>query len=61
MYLTATEARTRLRVSRDTLTHLIKSGALKASKVGEHVNSPYRIDEDDLKAYLADQQVKASS
>jgi excisionase family DNA binding protein len=34
MYLSAAEARERLRVSRDTLSKLIKSGDLKSYKVG---------------------------
>jgi excisionase family DNA binding protein len=61
MYLTAAEAREVLRISRDTLTKLIKSGELKASKVGGSVNSPYRIDEDDLSAYLESKAVRASA
>ena len=61
MYLSATEVCDRLRVSRDTLTKLIKSGDLKASKVGPHFNSHYRIKEEDLDAYLDKQAAEAAS
>ena len=60
MYLSATEVCDRLRVSRDTLTKLIKSGDLKASKIGPHHNSHYRIKESDVDAYL-DRQAEAAA
>ena len=59
MYLSATEVCDRLRVSRDTLTKLIKSGDLKASKVGSHRNSPYRIDVADVDDYMERQAAGA--
>ena len=61
MYLTATEVCERLRVSRDLLTALIKSGDLKASKIGPHFNSHYRIAEADLNAYMEKQAKAAAS
>lgn len=61
MYLSAAETRERLRVSRDTLSKLIKSGDLKASKIGSFRNSPYRISEEDLAEYLERQAVSASA
>ena len=61
MYLSATEVAERLRVSRDSLTKLIKSGDLKASKIGSSPNSPYRILEADLDAYLDSQAERATA
>lgn len=61
MYLSATEVCERLRVSRDTLTQLIKSGDLKASKIGQYRNSHYRIAEADLTAYLDRQAEEAAA
>jgi excisionase family DNA binding protein len=58
MYLSAAEVRERLRISRDTLSKLIVSGDLKASKIGSSRNSPYRILEDDLHEYLERQAVR---
>ena len=61
MYLSAAETRARLRVSRETLSKLIKSGDLKASKIGPFRNSPYRISEADLAEYMDRQAVRAPS
>jgi excisionase family DNA binding protein len=61
MYLTAAEARALLRVSRDTLSKLIKSGDLKASKVGDSRISPWRIAESDLRDYMERQASKAAA
>lgn len=59
MYLSAAETRARLRVSRETLSKLIRSGDLKASKIGTGRTSPYRISEADLADYMERQTVKA--
>lgn len=61
MYLTAVEVCERLRISRDTLHKLIKSGDLRAHKVGSGITSPYRIDEEDFDAYVERQTDKAAS
>ena len=60
MYLTAAEACERLRVSHETLRKLIKSGDLKAHKVGPGRTSPYRISEEDADAYIKQQTVQAT-
>ena len=59
MYLSAVEARKRLRISRDTFRKLVVSGDLKASKLGPFRNSPYRVKETDLEAYM-DRQARAA-
>ena len=61
MYLSAAEACERLRVSRETLRKLIKSGDLKAHKVGTGRTSPYRISEEEAEAYIDRQTVKVAS
>jgi excisionase family DNA binding protein len=61
MYLTAAEACERLRVSRDTLHKMIKTGILKAHKAGKGVTSPYRISEEDIAAYIERQTARAAS
>jgi excisionase family DNA binding protein len=60
MYLSAVEASERLRVSRDTLHKLIKSGVLEAHKVGSGITSPYRISEEAIAAYIERQTAKAA-
>jgi excisionase family DNA binding protein len=52
MYLSSREARERMGVSRETLRKLIKTGELKASKVGDGRTSPLRIHEDDIRDYM---------
>ena len=61
MYLSRAEACKRLGVSRETFRKLIKTGELKAHKVGPGRNSPYRISEDEIAAYITRQTVKAAS
>lgn len=61
MYLSAAEACERLRVSRETLRKLIKSGQLRAHKVGDGRTSPYRISEEEASAYIERQTEKAAS
>ena len=58
-YLSSAEVRARLNISRETLEKLIRAGDLKASKVGPHKTSPYRIAEADLNDYLDRQAVQA--
>ena len=60
MYLSAVEARARLRISRETFRKLVLSGDLKASKVGPFRNSPYRVSEDDLAEYMDRQAVRTA-
>jgi excisionase family DNA binding protein len=61
MYLTAREARNRLRISRDTLSKLIYSGELKASKIGDSRVSPWRIHEDDLRDFMERRAVRSTA
>jgi excisionase family DNA binding protein len=61
MYLSAVEARARLGVSRETFRKLVKSGDLKASKLGPFRNSPYRVKETDLEAYMDRQAARVAS
>lgn len=61
MYLTAAEARERLRVSRETLRRLITTGELEAHKVANGRTSPYRISEEAISAYIRRQTVQAAS
>lgn len=60
MYLTAMEARTRLGVSRATFEKLVRSGELKASKLGPFRNSPYRVKETDLDKYMDRQAARVA-
>ena len=60
MYLSAVEARARLRVSRETFRKLVKSGDLKAAKLGPFRNSPYRVKDTDLDAYMDRQAEKVA-
>lgn len=57
--LTAAEAAERLRISDRTLKKLIKSGALKAMKAGDAVNSGYRITEEALDDYIEQKTIRA--
>ena len=50
--LTATQACERLGVSRETLRKLIKSGDLRAMKVGPGAHAHWRISEDALADYI---------
>jgi excisionase family DNA binding protein len=50
--LTLAEAAERLRLSKQTVRMLIKTGHLPAFKTGEAVNSPIRILRSDLEAWL---------
>jgi len=52
IYLTASEACGRLRVSRETLRRLIASGEIEAYKAGPYLTSPYRIPEGAIADYL---------
>lgn len=61
MYLTAAEARERLRVSRETLRKLINTGQLVAHKTGPGRTCPYRISEEEVEAYIERQTVRAAS
>lgn len=61
MFLSSKEARTRLGVSRDTIEKLIKSGDLKAIKIGNGRTGHYRISEDELQDYIERQAVKVAT
>lgn len=50
--LTSTEVRQRLGIGREKLSKLIQSGELEAIKTGDAVNSPYRISEEALAAFI---------
>jgi excisionase family DNA binding protein len=58
MYLSSKQARERMGVSRETLRTLIKSGELKASKVGHGRTSPLRISEQAIEDYMEAQAVQ---
>ncbi len=60
MYLSAAEACIRLRVSRETLRKLIKSGGLTAHKTSPGRTAPYRISEEAIDDYLERQTVEAT-
>lgn len=61
MYLSRAQAQERIGVSRDTLRKLVKSGALKAHKLGDARNSPLRFSPEDIDAYMERCAVKADS
>jgi excisionase family DNA binding protein len=54
-FLTVSEVADQLRVSTMTVYRLIKSGELRAARVGKS----YRLREDDIDAYLAKQYTQA--
>lgn len=60
-YLSAREVREILGVSRPFVRKLIDTGELTAIKAGDAPNSPLRIDEDSVKAYIDRRRVKASA
>lgn len=59
-FLSTTQVRKILGVSRPTVRKLIDAGELKAIK-GDARNSPLRIDEDSVKEYIERHTVKASA
>lgn len=59
--LTATQACERLAVSRDTLRKLIKSGDLRAMKVGPGANAHWRISEEAIADYIRRRTDQASA
>ena len=61
MYLSSEEACKRLRLSRDTLHKLIKSGALRAHKTSPGRTAPYRISEEAIAEYIRRQTAGAAS
>jgi len=60
VYLSAAEACERLRLSRETLRKLIKSGDLKAHKTSPGRTAPYRISEQAIDEYLTRQTAEAA-
>lgn len=60
--LTEAEVRQRLKIKDPrTLRKLIKSGQLRALKVGPYPTSAWRISEDDLAAYLEQQRLEVAA
>lgn len=55
--LTATQVRQRLGVGRAKVSELIQTGELEAVKIGDAPNSPYRISEEALAAYIERRKV----
>lgn len=49
--LTSAQVRADLRIGRDKLAELIKTGELEAVKLGTAPNAPYRVSEESLAAY----------
>jgi excisionase family DNA binding protein len=60
MFLTIPEAAHRLGMHADTVRRMIKDGELAAVK-GPHVNSPYRISEETIEAWIADFAARPAS
>lgn len=60
-FLSTTQVRKILGVSRPTVRKLIEHGELTAIKAGDAPNSPFRIDEESVKAYIERHTVKASA
>ncbi len=61
MYLTSAETRARLKISRETLRKLIKTGELKASKIGNGPTSDLRISEAAIEDYMERHTVVADA
>lgn len=61
VYLSSEEACKRLRLSRDTLHKLIRTGALAAHKTSSGRTAPYRISEDAIADYIKRQTAAAAS
>lgn len=55
--LTSAQVRAELRIGRDKLRELIQGGELEAIQTGDAPNSPYRITEESLAAYLERRKV----
>lgn len=61
-YLTSAEAQASLRLSRDMVERLIKTGELEAFKAGTGGRtSPYRISEKSVQAYIRRKTVQAAT
>jgi excisionase family DNA binding protein len=61
MLLTLDEAAAKLRISAEAVRLEIKAGRIKALKAGPGRTSPWRISEEALADYIADQTVKAAA
>ena len=59
MYLNTNEALKVMGISRETFRKLVKSGELKASKLGSARNSPIRVHEDAIREYMERHAVKS--
>jgi excisionase family DNA binding protein len=59
--LTSAQVRAELRIGRDKLRELIQAGELDAIKIGDEPNSPYRISEDSLAAYVERHKVEPAA
>lgn len=60
-FLSTRQVREILGVSRPFVRKLIDAGELTAIKAGDARNSPVRIDEDSVNAYIERRRVKASA
>lgn len=56
--LTATQVRERLGIGRSKLEELIKTGQIRAMKIGEAPNAPYRISEEAVQDFIDRNTVK---
>lgn len=61
MLLNLEEAAAKLRISAEAVRLEIKAGRIKAMKAGPGRTSPWRITEEALAEYIADQTVKAGA
>lgn len=59
--LTPAEVCERLGISERSLKSLLRSGAIRAAKIGSAPNSPWRISEEAIADYIERQTVQASA
>jgi len=60
-YLTGQETMSRLKISRETLRKLIRSGELTAFKIGDGKTSDLRVTEESILAFIIRHTVKTSA
>jgi excisionase family DNA binding protein len=59
--LTSAQVRAELRIGRDKLRELIRDGELEAIQTGDKPNSPYRITEESVTAYIERRKVPVTA